>query len=489
MPRRLQTALLVAASFLGAVGLAAQPEGNTIELQNCDLTLPGTTLTAPARCGTYSVAENPLDPTGRQIVLRLAVVPAARRDARPDPLFIFAGGPGQAATEAYVMMRWALSEIRADRDIVLLDQRGTGGSAAMDCGSEEDAAFEFVVNEEQIREHVTRCLNELDADPRYYTTSIAMGDYDAVRRALGYEQINLFGVSYGTRAAQVYYRLFPQTVRSMILDSSVPMRLRLGTEHAPMLDRTVEAILADCRAQDDCAESFPVDMEALRSLISDLRETPRTTELPHPSTGEMVSVPVNGDTLAAAIRFLSYSAPTQAAMPLLLHEATADASLERLTSQAMMIFASLSQMISQGMELSVMCSEDLRSPPDNLDYSDTLLGNTMLEAAAVSCSIWPKGEVPQDFHDPVGGDIPLLLMSGSRDPVTPASYGDEVAEHFTNNVHIVGDGLGHSVFSNYCMRGVAEEFLELADPASVDTSCVDAIRGNPFFTTLMGPAP
>lgn len=489
MLRLLLQSLLAAVSAIYVPVIAAQPDDGVIPLENCDLSLPGTTMTAPARCGRFAVPENPAAPDGKKIELRVAVVPAARRDVRPDPLFIFAGGPGQAATEAYVMMRWALAEIRENRDIVLVDQRGTGGSAPLDCPPPEDTSFETIVDLDVTRKHITRCLSELEADPRFYTTSIAMGDYDAVRRALGYEQINLFGVSYGTRAAQVYYRLYPDSVRSIILDSSVPMRLILGTEHAPVLDTTVEAVLADCRAQTDCAERFPVDMNDLRALVARLRDEPQTTQVPHPATGELLSVPVNGDTLAAAVRFLSYSAPSQATLPLLLHEATVDGSLERLTSQAMMIFTSLSEMLSQGMELSVLCSEDLREPPTDLDFAGTLLGNTMLEVTAISCGIWPKGEVPAGFHDPVSGSVPVLLMSGSRDPVTPPSYGDEVAAHFPNSVHLVGEGLGHAVFSHACMRRMTLEFLELADPTTIDTGCVDNIEGAPFFTTLVGPAP
>jgi pimeloyl-ACP methyl ester carboxylesterase len=487
MTRLIRT--LSAAIALYGTAAWGQPDDSLIAFENCELTLPGTTWTAPARCGSHRVAENPADLAGRQIDLHVAVVPAARRDARPDPLFLFAGGPGQAASEAYVMLRWVLDDIREQRDIVLIDQRGTGRSHPLDCEIDETESLDTSVDTERIREMTGECLATLDADPRFYTTSIAMRDYDEVRAALGYERINLLGISYGTRAAQVYYRSYPERVRSMILDGAVPMRLVLGAEHGPKLDRAVAAILDDCQRVEACRSRFPVSMTDVRQLMDELRETPREIRFVHPLTGEEQDLRVHDETLAVAIRFLSYQAESQATLPLLLHEATAAGDLRRLAAQAMMIMGQLTSTISRGMELSVICSEDIPWLDRSVDAGETLLGDVLLQVMRSSCEIWPRGEVAEDFRAAVSGDVPVLLLSGSRDPVTPPSYADELSEYFPRHVHLVAEGRGHSVISHFCMRNIAQRFIESADPAALDTDCVGDIEAAPFFTNLLGPGP
>ena len=199
----------------------ALPDSNRIEFSNCMLALPGTNLTASARCGTLDVAENPAEPDGRKISLKVAVAPATGKSAEPDPVFFFAGGPGQAASETWVMIRSTLNKIRKNRDIVMIDQRGTGSSNKLACKSDLEEDLNQEIDLELVRTETEKCLAELDGDPRFYTTSIAMGDYDQVRRAMGYDKINIMGVSYGTRSAQVYLRLFPETVRS-VTENNIP---------------------------------------------------------------------------------------------------------------------------------------------------------------------------------------------------------------------------------------------------------------------------
>ena len=239
----------------------ALPDSNQIEFSNCMLSLPGTNLTATARCGSYDVAENPSKPDGRKINLNIAIAPATGKTTEPDPVFFFAGGPGQAASETWVMLRSTLSKIRKTRDIVMVDQRGTGKSNKLACESEVEEDLNQEIDLELIRTETEKCLAELDGDPRFYTTSIAMADYNAVRQAMGYDQINIMGVSYGTRAAQVYLRLFPETVRTVTLDSVVPMQLALGQEHAPMLDASVKAVFADCAGDEACNTLYPHQAE------------------------------------------------------------------------------------------------------------------------------------------------------------------------------------------------------------------------------------
>lgn len=467
----------------------ALPDANQIEFNNCTLALPGTQLTAKARCGSFEVAENPAEPAGRRIKLKVAVAPATGKTTKDDPVFFFAGGPGQAASETWVIIQSTLNKIRKSRDIVMIDQRGTGSSNKLACESEAEEDLNQEIDWDLIRSETENCLANIDGDPRMYTTSIAMTDYNLVREAMGYEKINIMGVSYGTRAAQVYLKMFPETVRTMTLDSVIPMQLALGQEHAPMLDRAVEAVFEDCAADDTCNALYPRHSEELKALFAQLRNEPRQISIINPVTGQPQDMLLSADTLAVAIRFLSYSSETQALLPLLIHEAISNGDLARLASQALLVMTGLNEMLSKGMELSVLCAEDYPFIDIDADYSSTLMGNIFLEIIDLQCKVWPKGDVPEGFHQAVVSDIPVLLMSGERDPVTPPHYAAQAAETFPNSINLVAKGQAHSVMGNVCLRDITTAFIESGTVEELDTNCVENIKPAPFFTSLLGPDP
>jgi len=467
----------------------ALPDANQIEFSNCTLALPGTQMTAKARCGTFEVAENPAEPTGRRITLKVAVAPATGKATEDDPLFFFAGGPGQASSETWVMLQPVLNRIRKNRDIVMIDQRGTGGSNKLACESEAVEDLNQEIDWDLIRTETEKCLASIDSDPRMYTTTIAMADYNLVREAMGYDKINIMGVSYGTRAAQVYLRLFPETVRTVTLDSVVPMQLALGQEHAPMLDRAVETVFEDCAADETCNSLYPRHSEELKALFAQLRNDPQQITIINPVSGQPQEMLLSADTLAVAIRFLSYASETQALIPLLIHEAIVTGDLRRLASQAILVMTGLNEMLSKGMELSVLCSEDYPFIDMSADYSSSLMGNIFLEIIDLQCKVWPHGEVPDGFHQAVASELPVLLMSGERDPVTPPQYAAQTAETFPNSLNLVAKGQAHSVMRNICLRDITTTFIENGSLDDLDTSCVENIKPAPFFTSLLGPDP
>ena len=467
----------------------ALPDSNQIEFSNCMLALPGTNFTASARCGSFEVAENPAEPEGRRIKLKVAIAPATGKTTEADPVFFFAGGPGQAASETWVMIRSTLNKIRKNRDIVMIDQRGTGQSNKLACHSDVEEDLNQEIDLDLIRTETKKCLAELDGDPRFYTTTIAMGDYNQVREAMGYDRINIMGVSYGTRSAQVYLRLYPETVRTVTLDSVVPMQLALGQEHAPMLDHSVAAVFEDCAKDETCNSLFPRQAEELNALFMQLRSEPQQIMIINPVSGEPQEMHLTADTLGVAIRFLSYASETQALIPLLVHEALSTGDLSRLASQAILVMAGLNEMLARGMELSVLCSEDFPFIDDSADYSNTLIGNLFLEIIDLQCNVWPRGEVPEGFHQPVKSDLPVLLMSGERDPVTPPHYAAQTAETFPNSLNLVARGQSHSVMKNVCLRDITTEFINKGTVEDLDISCVEQIQSAPFFTSLLGPDP
>ncbi|MCB1036264.1 MAG: alpha/beta fold hydrolase, partial [Acidobacteria bacterium] len=251
---------VVASGCRGSRGEAAEgsveaADDQGLQLSSCQLSMPGQALRVPAECGTLNVPEDRQHPEGRQLSLTVAVLRAVRRDPQPDPLFLLAGGPGQAATEAFLPLLGALRGIRQDRDLVLVDQRGTGSSHPLDCDMGQEGELDALDEEEQ-GERLQECLKTWDADPRFYHTAVAMEDLDAVRQALGYQRINLYGVSYGTRSALTYLRMFPERVRTILLDGVVPPDLVLGVEWGRDAQRALSLIFDRCRQDEACAEAF-----------------------------------------------------------------------------------------------------------------------------------------------------------------------------------------------------------------------------------------
>ncbi len=472
-----------------ASGLAQSVEAETeLTLENCELVVPGTSITQMAECGWYEVAENPAAPEGRKIKLRVARVPAMGRDTEPDPLLFFAGGPGQAATETWPIMAFSLRKINEHRDILLVDQRGTGQSNPLRCPQielEEALGLDW----DQLERTTRECLEQLDGDPRFYTTTIGMQDVDKVRAALGYEQVNLFGVSYGTRAAQVYLRLFPERVRSMVLDSVVPQTLTLGTEHARNLDEAIYRVLDGCNNDRDCHEAFPDTAQKLAGLIELLETSPVEVSVTHPNTGKPYGMTFDRDVLASSLRFLTYSADTQAMLPLLIHEAATEDYYERMASQMLIAASGLQQSIAQGMELSVICAEDFPLFPAEAGEVNYLMSDIMLKSSQVQCGVWPAGPVPENFHEPVSSDIPVLLLSGELDPVTPPRYAEQLLPHFPDSRHLVAPGQGHSVSGRGCMGRLLSEFVIAGSSAELDASCIEQMQTTPYFISLTGPRP
>jgi pimeloyl-ACP methyl ester carboxylesterase len=478
---------VIAGSLIATAPATLAQADESIELETCELLVPGTPISVVGQCGWLERPENPAEPEGRQIKIKVARVPARGRVSEPDPLIFFAGGPGQSATESWPIVARALQKVNESRDILLVDQRGTGQSNALKCPQIElDKAL--ALDWDDLAESTRECLESQDADPRFYTTTIGMKDIDAARAALGYEKVNLFGGSYGTRAAQVYLRLFPEQVRTVVLDGVVPQTLALGTEHAEKLDQAIFRVLDSCEADPACGEAFPDTAGKLSKLMVSLEEAPVETAAIHPMTGEELPLTFSREVLASSLRFLTYSADSQAMLPLLIHEAATEQRFDRLASQMLIAATGLQQSISQGMELSVMCAEDYPYFPEE-PASSFLMGDMMHKAVSIQCGIWPRGPAPEDFHEPVKADVPVLLLSGELDPVTPPEYADQVAAHFSQSTHLVAPGQGHIATTRGCMGKLVSEFIINGNADGLETGCISQMQATPFFLTLTGPNP
>jgi pimeloyl-ACP methyl ester carboxylesterase len=463
----------------------------SLELTPCQLSAPGTVLRQEALCGQLEVPENRAEPDGRKLSLRVAVLEAVSRDPAPDPLFLLAGGPGQAATEAFLPMLAILQDVRQKRDLVLVDQRGTGSSNPLDCPVLEDEEEWKVPSDDELRQQVRRCLEALDGDPRFYTTAVAMDDLDAVRQALGYERINLYGVSYGTRTAQTYLKLYPDRVRAIILDGVVPQDLAVGETWARDAQHALDLILARCAGDEACKTAFPSLSQDLDSLLHSLDGSPREVHLKHPVSGEDLEVPAQRETVVSIFQRFSYTPETVALLPLLVDRAVHHGDLATLLAQGVLVGQAGGSM-SQGMTFSVLCAEDIpfydAARVAELN-AGTYYGDLQTRILGAACAEWPRGEIPPDFKEPVRSDLPVLLLSGEADPVTPPSYAEQVAAGFSNHLHLVAPDSGHGVLSRGCLPKIAQAFLEAGSVAGLETDCVAEIRALPFFLNPSGPAP
>jgi pimeloyl-ACP methyl ester carboxylesterase len=482
----------VAAAWLAASCAYAAPPGAPLSLTDCRLEHPQQAGSIAARCGALEVAEDPAKPTERRIRLKVAVVPALNLRGAADPLFVLAGGPGQAASEFYVAAAGAFARIQRERDIVLVDQRGTGGSNALDCEFPEDEELADMTPQ-QIRAHAESCLASLKADTRLYTTSIAVRDLDAVRVALGYERINLYGVSYGTRVAQHYLRRFPERTRAVILDGVVPPNVALVADGALQAQRALDLIFARCRAEATCQQAFRDPAASFAELRAALERTPATVTMADPITGVVHSETIRAVHLQAATRFLSYSPDHAALLPLLLHEGAVRHNLAPLAAQAEILTSHYADAVSYGMHNAVVCTEDaplLESAAiDRAALARTYLGTVQLDGLIEVCKAWPRGVIDPDFHEPLQSTAPVMLLSGTADPVTPPSYGERVRAGLTQSMHVVLEGQGHGQLGSGCVPRLLAEFVERGATQGLDMTCTHSILPAPFFVTFAGPPP
>tara|TARA_R110002096_G_scaffold108809_4_gene238206 strand:- start:23062 stop:24402 length:1341 start_codon:yes stop_codon:yes gene_type:complete len=444
-----------------------------------------------ARCGTLA---RPLDPSGGvpgSIALRIAVVPALNLTPETDPLVPIAGGPGQGSVQFYTAYSWAFEDVRRNRDILLIDQRGTGESATMNCEFDDDLIEGDYSTELTIR-YTQQCLDELPHDPRFFTTSVAVSDLEAVREALGYPALNLYGVSYGTRVAQHFARRYPDKTRTVVIDGVVPPQLSLGPEIATESQKAVDTILARCEEDPACNEAFPDITAVFERIVAQLKEAPVNIDVPDPSSGRPEPVEFGPGELATAIRLLAYHPNSIALMPLLIHEA-GNGNFVPLGSQFMMTMIAMGEQISLGMHNAVMCTEDVPFyDPDSIDYSglqSSYMGTLQLDALQAICSVWPTGPIDDGFKLPLDTDIPVLLLSGDADPITPPRYADLAAVDLGNARHLIGKDQGHGQISVGCMPRLVADFIDSADIDAIDSGCMERSFVMPFFVDFAGPRP
>ncbi len=482
---------VVACALAAILALVAAPAiAAPLVLEECQLDSGSGSVAA--RCGRLDVPEDRSANDGKTVSLHIAVVPALRTEPEPDALFILSGGPGQAASDFYVALAPAFSRIRRDRDIVVVDQRGTGRSNKLSCPLPDDADL-VEIGSERIEDYTKHCLASLSGDPRFYTTSIAVRDLDDVRAALGYEKVDLYGVSYGTRVAQHYLKRFPERVRAMVLDGVVPPQLALGP-HIPLeAQRALDALFDRCESSAPCKEAFPKLRDEFGALKARLATAPMEVALADPLTAAPLTVRFGSAEMNGAVRLLSYSDESASILPLLIHEAQAQNRPQAFAAQYEIVKRDMQDQLAYGMHFSVVCSEDAprwtgkEVSREALDA--TYIGPSFMEAMTAICNVWPRGPVDEGFSEPPRSDVPVLILSGGNDPVTPPAYGEQILPGLTNALHIVLSGQGHGQLAIGCMPWIVARFMSSASIDGLGNECTRSVAPTPFMISSTGPAP
>jgi pimeloyl-ACP methyl ester carboxylesterase len=309
-----------------------------------------------------------------------------------------------------------------------------------------------------------------------------------VRSALGYEQINIYGASYGTRAALTYLRMFPEHVRTVTLDAVVDANFVMFMDAAGDGQLALEAFFQRCEKDEACKTAFPGLRSEFESLLSRLEETPAEITIPHPLTNKPLDLTVTREVITNMVFNILYAPELVATLPLAIHTAYADENYAPLVSQALLVNAGL----YDGMFYAVACTEDaglVSVEEAETDGEKTVFGGDRAVDFAEVCSEWEKGEVSLEFRQPVVSDVPVLILSGSVDPITPPYHAEAVAESLTNEIHLVFQNMGHGNLMNTCGTKIFQAFIENSSIEGLDTSCVEKIQPPPFFVDFSGPRP
>lgn len=460
-----------------------------LDFKACELKQPDSAATTAAFCAPFQVPENWDAPdAGRRLDLRVALIASSAALAERDLVVLLAGGPGQSAVDVWPQTAGAFAPLLKHRHVLLLDQRGTGGSNALTCKAAGSGAQEFDL--EKIAAQTRTCLASVNAhaDPRYYTTGMALRDLEALRQALAAPQLDLVGVSYGTRVAQQYVRAYPDAVRSVVLDSAVPNEQVLGSEFAINLDASLKAQFALCTATPACAKAFGDPWVSLRTLREALRAQPEQVAYRDPKAGSVKSLRLDVYSLAMLARMYAYLPETAALLPLAIAQALRG-DYAPLASQVQMLSGQLEGLTDNSMQLSVLCSEDVDLLAPRPQDADTLLGTTLVDVFHAQCAIWPHGTRAADFHAPLASAKPVLILAGEFDPVTPPRYGEQILKTLPNARLLVAQGQGHNVMGRGCLPKLVGTFVEKLDPHALDAGCIADFGPTPAFVNFNGAAP
>ena len=440
-----------------------------------------------ALCGKYEVYEDRAARAGRKIALSIVVLPALSKAHAPDPVFWLHGGPGAAATQVVGAAKGGfLEQLRSHRDLVFVDQRGTGDSNGLQCDLGDDPSdLRSFFGPLFPREKVRGCRERLEkvANLKLYTTPVAMDDLDEVRVALGYDKINLVAASYGTIAALVYMRRHPEHLRAVFLAGVANTNIRQPLPFAAAAQHALELLFVDCAADAVCGTSFPDLRGEFAAVLKRFDRGPVTANLTDPVTKRTESVSITRGNFVERIRLLLYTTTSARFVPFIIHSAFRN---DFLPFEALSIQYNPGAILARGMYLTVTCSESVPFITERdirKETGATFVGDYRVRSHIEACKEWPKGDIPRSYVEPVVSPVPVLMISGELDGSVSPGLGAEAVAHLPNGRQLKVRYYGHQLDSP-CVWKLMSDFVDTAAADKLDTACAEGIRRPPFATTL-----
>lgn len=439
-------------------------------------------------CGFVTVPENPNKPDGKQIQVHYVVLPAVKNVNHEEALLAIAGGPGQSAIDNASSFDSMLNKVRQQRDILLIDQRGTGRSNLLNCDAGEQSLLAFNDDNVDSLVEVQKCRDQLTgSDVTQYGSLNAVKDFEAVRAHLGYKKLHLYGISYGTRMAQLYMRLYPEHLATVTLDGIVPMQQSV-LEIGSAIERGFDLLFKDCQETAACHAEFPELKAEFDQVVARLTEGPVMEQVHDPVTGEKTLLTLTRAKFYGAIRMALYQTNVRALVPHAIHQA-AKGNYQPLLG----LFALTTDGagMAMGMHASVVCGEDIHriTPAMREQAKTSYVGKTMLESLEASCSVWKVPPVDANFSEPIKSDIPTLLLSGEIDPATPPSWGELAMEKLTNAKHFVAPYATHGVAYQSCANNLVAELVRTGSVKDLDGECLKKDVRRSFYLNASSVEP
>ncbi|WP_413485605.1 alpha/beta hydrolase [Shewanella baltica] len=438
-------------------------------------------------CGFVTVPENPNKPDGKQIQVHYVVLPAVKNVNHEEALLAIAGGPGQSAIDNAAGFDAMLSKVRQQRDILLIDQRGTGRSNLLTCDEGAQSPLSFDDDNADTLAETQKCLAKIDADVTQYGSLNAIKDFEAVRQHLGYKKLHVYGISYGTRMAQLYMRLYPAHLATVTLDGIVPMQQSV-LEIGASIDRGFDLLFKDCQETTACHAQYPELKAEFDQVAASLAKAPVMENVYDPVTGEKTMLTMTRGKFYGSIRMALYQANVRALVPHAIHQAA------KHNFQPILGLYSLTidnAGMAMGMHASVVCGEDMHriTPAMREQAQHSFMGKTMLEGLEATCEVWKVPAVDDSFSEPISSDIPTLLLSGEIDPATPPSWGELAMEKLTNAKHFVAPYATHGVAYQSCANNLIADLVRSGSVKDLDGECLKKDVRRSFYLNASSVEP
>jgi pimeloyl-ACP methyl ester carboxylesterase len=439
----------------------------------------------PVACVTIDVPRDYDRPEEGTLALAAVIVPASTGRPAPDPLLVLAGGPGQSATSLAGPLAPLLTNARRQRDVILFDVRGTGLSEPLPCAipkARVSAAHDAPPSSFlEMRAVAARCLSELGDRVLHHTALEIVKDIERFRAARGYERLNLWGGSFGTRIAQHYVRAHGERVRAVVLDAVAPVGMSILATGARTPDAALERMLEACRVDAACAAAFPALSAELARLLAEASGSAIRRPAIDPVTGAAGVTAFDYFTLTNTIRVALYSRVTTELLPFAISSAAAGRLAPLLgIAGAMSSDASL----SLGAQLSMLCAEDWALAREGGSAARTggFMRDGYYEIFDEGCELWPSETLPASMQQPFTSDVPVLAISGEWDPVTPPELAEQALRQFKTSTHVVVPRGFHTNSHDPCVARIVASFLDDPIAGGRDHACVDATAALGFMT-------